>query len=801
MYSIASWNIRGMNFSPKQTEVRQVINENKLSVCANLESHISVSNLDRICSIVFPHWNWTSNVHACDKNSRIIIGWDPNIADLMVLSLSDQVIHSQITFKADQKVVFCSFVYAHNLYTQRRALWNNLGMHKAFVHDKPWVLLGDFNAALFLDDKVVGSSNVDISMREFKDCVEDLEISDVNRSGLQFTWNQKPRGKIGILKKLDRIMANQYFLADFVGAHALFQPFRLSDHAPAILCFPMVAKFQPKPFKFANVLVHHDKFNQVVSECWNTTLEGHHMYVVVKKLKLLKKPLRKLLYDKGHLFDKVVKLRSELDDVHKAVDNDPLNVSLREEEAVRLQAFNEAILDEERFLKQKAKINWLKVGDSNSAYFHKVVKARKARNRIDSVVDGLGNRFDGSDVPTAFVSHYRDFLGSPGVISNLDTSELFSNKLTSVQADLMIRNVTSEEVRLAMFDMGDDKAPGPDGFNSAFFKHSWSIIGRDVVRAVQDFFHCGKLLKEVNHTIISLLPKVAAPSRITDYRPISLCNVLFKCITKIIANRISESLTGLVGINQSAFISGRSISDNILLTQELMHNYHLDRGVPRCALKVDIQKAYDTVDWRFLKRILIEFGFHPKMVHWIMTCVATASYSVCINGNLHGFFPGKRGLRQGDPLSPYLFTLVMEVLTLMLKKRVRESASFTFHLKCEELEIINLCFADDLIIFMHADVNSARVIMEALEEFKDASGLAPSIPKSTAYFCNVLNHVKLSILSVLPFEEGRLPVKYLGVPLVSTRLVYRDCNELVEKLEIVFLIGRINLYLLRVNCS
>ena len=134
-------------------------------------------------------------------------------------------------------------------------------------------------------------------------------------------------------------------------------------------------------------------------------------------------------------------------------------------------------------------------------------------------------------------------------------------------------------------------------------------------------------------------------------------------------------------------------------------------------------------------------------------------------------------------MSPYLVTLVMEVLTLMLQRRVRESESFTYHQHCSKLNIINLCFTDDLFLFAHGDVHSARVIMDSLEEFKNASGLVPSLPKSTAYFCNVLNHVKLAILNVLPFEEGTLPVKYLGVPLISTRLVYRDCKELVEKVQ------------------
>ncbi|GJV62569.1 hypothetical protein Tco_1473397 [Tanacetum coccineum] len=215
-----------------------------------------------------------------------------------------------------------------------------------------------------------------------------------------------------------------------------------------------------------------------------------------------------------------------------------------------------------------------------------------------------------------------------------------------------------------------------------------------------------------------------------------------------------------------------------------MHNYHLDRGTPRCAFKVDIQKAYDTVDWDFLRIILHGFGFHDKLVSWIMECVTTTSYSICVNGSLHGYFKGKRGLRQGDPLSPYLFTLVMEVLTLMIQRKVQETDRFTYHRYCSKMELVNLCFADDLFLFAYGDVDSASIIKEALDEFKNASGLVPSLPKSTAYFCNVLNHVKLSILQVLPFDEGKLPVKYLGVPLVSSRLMVRDCNELVDKVHI-----------------
>nr|GEW40579.1 hypothetical protein [Tanacetum cinerariifolium] len=209
--------------------------------------------------------------------------------------------------------------------------------------------------------------------------------------------------------------------------------------------------------------------------------------------------------------------------------------------------------------------------------------------------------------------------------------------------------------------------------------------------------------------------------------------------------------------------------------------YHLDRGPSRCAFKVDIQKAYDTIDWKFLHDVFVGFGFHPRMIGWIMECVTSISFSLSINGYLHGYFKGKRGLGQGDPMSTYLFTLVVEVLTLMLKRRAHDSNCFTYHRYCSKLNIINLCFADDLFLFAHGDEDPTYVIMDSLEEFKNVLGLTPSLPKSIAYFCNALNHVKLGILSILPYKEGKLPVKYLCVPLVPSRLLYRDCSELTEK--------------------
>ncbi|GJT37265.1 reverse transcriptase domain, reverse transcriptase zinc-binding domain protein [Tanacetum coccineum] len=376
-------------------------------------------------------------------------------------------------------------LWTSNLPIERRMLWSDLDIHKNVVWGKVWVLLGDFNVALNLEDSFSSSSQLTSHMLEFKDC-----------------------------------------------AYAIFQPYRISDHSPVVLKIPDLVSSKPKPFKFCNFLTFKSSFLDTVSTFWNVQVDGHNLYQIASKLMSIKKPFRKLLHEQGNLHDRVNRLRHELDGVQKALDNNPADSNLRDEEAIYLKAFNKAKVDEERFLKQKTKIDWLDVGDSNSAYFHKSVKST-SMHCDDLNVDGL--------------------------------------------------------------------------------------------------------------------------------------------FTKTISDEV-------VSENQSAFVPGRRIADNILITQELMHNYHHDRAPPR---------------------------------------------------------------------------------------RIADNI-----LKC----FVNVCFADDLFIFARGDVESTRVIMELIDEFKSTSGLVPSLPKSTTFFCNVCNHVKIAILNIMQFSEGKLSVKYLGVPLISSKLLIRDCS-------------------------
>ncbi|GKE66399.1 hypothetical protein Tco_1520560 [Tanacetum coccineum] len=191
-------------------------------------------------------------------------------------------------------------------------------------------------------------------------------------------------------------MANIEFYVSFMGSNAVFQPYRILDYSPTVLRIPMNSVIKPCPFKFYNILVHNTRFKEVVMNGWQNSVSEFWMFKVVKRLKLIKKPLRKLLYDHGNIYDTVDKLRHELDEAQKALDSVPRNLELREGEATYLQAFNDALIMQEIFLAQKAKVEWLQLGDANTAYFHKVVKSQVARNRIDSVTTSNGVCVDGA---------------------------------------------------------------------------------------------------------------------------------------------------------------------------------------------------------------------------------------------------------------------------------------------------------------------------------------------------------------------------------------------------------------------
>ncbi|XP_074306305.1 uncharacterized protein LOC141641547 [Silene latifolia] len=277
----------------------------------------------------------------------------------------------------------------------------------------------------------------------------------------------------------------------------------------------------------------------------------------------------------------------------------------------------------------------------------------------------------------------------------------------------------------------------------------WRIIQSDICKAIRDFFLSGQMLKQLNNTNLVLIPKTENPISVKEFRPIACCNTLYKVISKLLCNRLAAILPNLINSSQSAFIKGRSIMGNILISQDLVRLYTRKSMSPRCMLKVDLRKAYDSIEWKFVHQMLQSLNFPPKFIQWLMNCITTTSYSIVLNGQSHGFFPGKRGLRQGDPLSPLLFTLCMEYLSRLLNE---------------------------------AYINSVMTFMEVFHCFSSASGLQISNEKSDIILNGLTPGVEDDILKYTGFKKGTLPFKYLGVQISHKRLTKLDCNVLVDRM-------------------
>ena len=302
---------------------------------------------------------------------------------------------------------------------------------------------------------------------------------------------------------------------------------------------------------------------------------------------------------------------------------------------------------------------WLKDGDRNSKFFHLSTIIRRKRNSIDAIKNDAGIwLMCKKEIRNHMVAKFTELFTEEIVSFPLDLEHLILPSISPTDNTILCRIPTPQEIKATIFEMNSHKAPGPDGLPALFHKRYWNIVGSTVIAAVQNFFHSGKLLPELNNTLLVLIPKNNNPSSVNHYRPIGLCNVVYKTISKLLVSKIRPILDKLISPCQSAFTPGRWIAENQLIVHELLHSFK-KRKVKGgfIAIKVDLQKAYDQVNWDFLKTVLTNFGFPNIFIKWVMECVTTTSLSVLVNGGKSNFFHPSRGLRQGDPLSPYLFIL------------------------------------------------------------------------------------------------------------------------------------------------
>ncbi|XP_074300079.1 uncharacterized protein LOC141631286 [Silene latifolia] len=509
-----------------------------------------------------------------------------------------------------QRKFYYTIVYAFNGITEREPLWANIKRFRP-PSTIPWVLGGDFNCVLLAEERLGGSFNL-AEAEPFQQCLEDCEVMDLQASGSFYTWNNKQPPETRVYSRLDRALVNQGWTDHFPDMYANFLPEGHFDHSPCVIGQINRDHHRNRPFKYFNMWSMSPDFQACVDNIWKQNLAGTRMYRVTQKLRLLKPELKRInstCY--SDIENQAMLAATKLYQAQQHLIQQPGDRELMAQEYAAHQESLHLQQAKYEYLKQKAKAHWVTEGDINSSYFHGVIKARRNKNFIQQIRDCNGVlHSDEGGIQQAFLDYYQVLLGSSSpTVRVKDSIVQRGNKCTESHKQILLAPVNSDEIKNIIFSIPNDKAPGPDGYSSKFYKDSWETIGVEVTAAVQDFFASGCILKQINTTLVTLIPKVERPETVLQFRPIACCNVIYKCISKVICNRLATILPELVSQNQGGFIQGKSIIDNILICQDLIRLYERKASSPRCLFKMDLQKAYDTVEWKFLRQILTAMDF------------------------------------------------------------------------------------------------------------------------------------------------------------------------------------------------
>lgn len=286
-----------------------------------------------------------------------------------------------------------------------------------------------------------------------------------------------------------------------------------------------------------------------------------------------------------------------------------------------------------------------------------------------------------SSIKEAFFQYYKSFFEKGDGKIFLRFNHMFESRLNQNASRELEKPFSMEEIEVALKDSDSEKAPGPDGFNAGWLMALWPRISVRVKEFFDNFFHTGFVPKGANSSFIVLIPKKSNPDKISDFRPIKLINSLFKLLLKVMTLRLKPEIDSLISEEQSAFIKGRNISQSIILVNEVIHSLRKKDGAG-LIFKIDFSKAYDSVNWECLFHTMEGLNFGSQWIKWIKSILKYTRMSVIVNGSPTKEFTPRRGLRQGDPLAPYLFIMIGEILHRLLvkarEKGIFEGVSFPY---------------------------------------------------------------------------------------------------------------------------
>ncbi|KAF3775141.1 retrotransposable element ORF2 protein [Nymphaea thermarum] len=611
-------------------------------------------------------------------------------------------------------------IYLHTDFRIRKHLFPSL-LADLNLCNIPVICMGDFNAVLNNPEKT-GKPPALQACLALSSFVAQSALTEVICPATKFTWTNNRVGQDNVMSKIDRCYVSKEWMDDpETMLHLDVQPRTISDHNPILL----------------SISQRRDQ----VDSAWAVDLRGCAMIKLIHKLEATRDQLKS--WCKGgannlpHLIGEIkskIRLRQTLSERGQ--------IEAIKQECSLKRELTKLLILEERLWRQKARIKWMMDGDLNTKFFQGIANGRRRRNKIETISHEGLILTDMPDIFSACTDYFIALLGTSHGDGSLPQSLAMGPKVTSEENADLLKSPSAAEIKWAVMKADKDFAPGPNGFGNSFFQRNWSTVHEAVAGAIRGFFQSGILVKSINKTHITLLPKERGATQVDKFWPISLCISILKFITRIMVLRMRPILSRIISKNQCAFLPGRSIQESFLLSQEIIHVFENSKKQAAC-VKIDLSKAYDRVNWDFLKAALRYLGFHDLWIHKVMTIVTTVKSTLLINGKEGTWFEHKRGLRQGDPLSLYIFISVMEMLTRSIHASIISKQLKIPSMGAGSFSPSSTFYADDIIFFIDGRFHNFRHLKVCLDEFLSGSGLAMNPEKSTVLPFNMVGQETL----------------------------------------------------------
>ncbi|CAA7018492.1 unnamed protein product [Microthlaspi erraticum] len=675
--------------------------------------------------------------------------------ELAVMSSSDNYIEAMITYKG--KSFITTFVYGEPDHSKRKDVWEDLTA-KNKGRDLPWFLTGDFNDILNHSEKTGGPMRAEGTFGEFRSFLSKGDLYDIPHTGNPLSWRGVRYSHL-VHCRLDRSLSNGAWADIYLFSRCYYLDFEGSEHRPLLTILETNLKKKRGIFRYDRSMKDNPKITELIEKAWLSSETA----TVEQRIISCRREISK--WNREHHLNAQKGIKEEKAKLELAMSSSSLDQGKIVEITTNL---SRAYAKEEGYWRQRSRTHWLALGDKNSGYFHAITRGRRLVNKLAILEDAQGTAvYEEEKIVQVISTYFQDIFITRSSNCVETVNQAIQPCISEETNALLIADPTPEEIKAALFSINPDKAPGPDGFSACFFQKNWSVMGPQITKEVLGILSSGILPSSINETHLRLIPKVPSPKSVAEYRPIALCNVYYKIISKLLTRRLQPVLPTIISENQTAFIPGRVISDYVFITHEVLHYLKGSGATKYCsmAVKTDMSKAYDRLEWNFIAAVLDRMGFHPKWTNWIFQCISTVSYTFLVNGTAQGQVIPQRGIRQGDPLSPFIFILCGEVLSGLCKKALDNGSLPSIKVSRGSPKINHLLFADDTMFFCKISQKSCETLHSILQQYEEASGQMINLQKSCITFSKKTpEEIRLRVKNSLGIDKEGGQGKYLGLP-------------------------------------